>query len=126
MARHIHEQGGNVKGNAIDSSATTRYSSDPAIAPAGMPQKRNFTGSSLPNNRGTGVSLGAWASTAVCDSEQQRKAIRVITVEFPGTKRPTDYTGAESEAYQRQLQLYTEAISLIFLGEHYPEPDNQP
>lgn len=128
MAQYIHLQGGNVKGNAVDSTPTTLYSSDPAIAPKGAPQKRNLTGSYLPNNRGTGVSLGAWASTAVCDEAAQtsRKAIRVVTIEFPGNKRPEDYTDAESREHQKQLQLYTSAISQIFLGEHFVEPDNNP
>jgi len=128
MAAYIHQQGGNVKGNALDSSPTTLYGSDPAIAPAGTFQKRALTGSFLPQNRGTGVSLGAWASTAVCDEALQsnRKAIRVITIEFPGNKRPDDYTDAEATEHKKQLELYTAAISQIFLGEHYVEPDNNP
>ena len=128
MASYIHQQGGNVKGNALDSSPTALYGNDPAIAPQGTVQKRNLYGSTLPNNRGAGVSLGAWASTAVCDAElqQYRKAIRVITVEFPGNKRPADYTEAESLEHQKQLALYTAAISQIFLGEHYVEADNNP
>ncbi|MGV3657072.1 MAG: hypothetical protein ACO1NX_03925, partial [Chitinophagaceae bacterium] len=128
MAVYIHQQGGNVKGNAIDSSPTALYSSDPAIAPKGSVQKRALHGSNLPNKRGAGVSLGAWASTGVCDAEQQyqRKAIRVITVEFPGNKRPEDYTEAESREHHKQLELYTAAISQIFLGEHYIETDQNP
>lgn len=124
MARFIHKKGGNVKGNALDSKKpTTLYITDPAIAPKGAVQKRALTGSYLPNRRGTGVSLGAWASTAVCDAElnQYRNAIRVITIEFPGNKRPTDYTPAEQQEHQKQTQLYSAAIAQIFLGNHFTE-----
>jgi hypothetical protein len=125
MAAFIHNKGGNVMGNCLTGGQpTTLYSSDPQIAPKGQLQKRNLHGSPLPNNLGVGVSLGAWASTAVCDAtniENNRPAMRVITIEFPGNKRPVDYTPAERKEHEKQLQLYAAAISTTFLGEQYVE-----
>lgn len=127
MATFIHKKGGNVSGNGLaQNKPTTLYSSDPPIAPKGHLQKRNLRGSVLPNNLGTGVSLGAWASTAVCnaDGQMERQAMRVITVEFPGNKRPTDYTKAEKGEHEKQLRLYAAAISQVFLAQQLVETES--
>jgi hypothetical protein len=121
MAQYINAKGGYVPGNAIDSQARTLYHNDPYIAEQGQLQIRNLCGSQLNNLLGCGVSLGTWASTAVCDTAQlfkNRSAMRVITVEFPGNKRPVDYTAAERKEIEKQVQLYASAISNIFLNNH--------
>ncbi len=126
MAQHIAAQGGNVAGNALDSMANALYHNDPEIAPAGQLQKRNLRGSLLNKNLGSGVSLGTWASTAVCDTVQLHKSrnpMRVITVEFPGNKRPADYTEAEKKEHEKQVQLYASAISQVFLNNHSTEDE---
>ena len=127
MAQYIYKAGGNVSGNKLgEAQPTTLYGSDPAIAPKGSLQQRNLQGSVLPNNLGTGVSLGAWGTTAVCDeglSQYNRPAMRVITVEFPGNKRPEDYTASERKEHEKQLQLYAAAISRVFLAQQFIEED---
>ena len=126
MATYIHQKGGNVSGNGLAANTpNTLYSSDPPIAPKGALQKRNLYGSQLPNNLGMGVSLGSWAATAVCDANRQyqRPAMRVITVEFPGNKRPADYTAAERKEHEKQLSLYAGAISQVFLTQTFTQPD---
>ena len=115
-------------GNDLNQATpTTLYSSDPPIAPKGQLQKRNLQGSLLPNNLGMGVSLGAWASTAVCDADGQvaRQAMRVITIEFPGNKRPLDYTPAERAEHEKQLRLYAASISQVFLAKQFVENKTQ-
>ena len=77
--------------------------------------------------KGQGVSLGGWASTAIEDTanpEYNRPAIRLITVEFPGYKRPIDYETIEQQNYyQQQVQLYAASIKTIFLGNYYSEKE---
>jgi hypothetical protein len=130
MAKLIYENGGNVAGNRLDSIPTTRYHNDPEIAPEGLFQNRNLAGSALPNERGIGVSLGTWASTAVCDDLQtalNRPAMRLITVEFPGYKRPVDYEDATDRLYYKnQIELYTTAIKNIFLSSSFEESISDP
>jgi hypothetical protein len=126
MAKYIHRHGGKVAGNYIDSAPRTLYCNDPAIAAPGLVQQRNLRGSVLPGDLGCGVSLGSWASTAVCDSTdaaKNRPAMRLITVEFPGYKRPIDYSKEERATVHKGIQLYAAAISRVFLGNHHTEND---
>jgi hypothetical protein len=127
MARYIHQLGGSSPGNKLEHSPTALYYKDPCIAPKGFLQKRNINSSVLIKGKGQGVSLGSWASTAIEDAgnpANNRAAIRLITVEFPGYKRPADYNTITQQNYcQRQVQLYTAAIKTIFLGNHYTEEE---
>jgi len=125
MARFISNNGGTAPGNQLDCTPTALYYTDPVPAPAGSWQKRNIHGSKLPFNRGQGVSLGSWASTAVCDSRHpsmNRGAIRLITLEFPGCKRPIDYTDVRKKNYTKKLvSLYASSVRMIFLENYFPE-----
>lgn len=127
MADYIHQQGGIVPGNRLQQSTTALYYKDPCIAAKGFYQKRNINSNVLIKGKGQGVSLGGWASTAVEDSnnpDNNRDAIRLITVEFPGYKRPTDYKTVTEQNYcQRLVQLYAAAVKTIFFGNHYTEED---
>lgn len=124
MAKYIQGRGGNVAGNNLKKKPTALYYKDPIPAPAGMLQRRNMTGSILNANRGSGVSLGTWGATAVVaeDSALSRPAMRIITIEYPGCKRPIDYkTPAERQYHQRQVKTFAEALAVNFLGEGYVE-----
>jgi hypothetical protein len=125
IAQHIKQHGGYIPGNCLHKKPTALYYKDPAAAPAGSLQKRNFSGSSLPGKRGGGVSLGTWASTAVVDERdptKNREAMRILTMEFPGSKRPSDYTSKNQQAfYQQQVELYAAALKNIFLGNYFIE-----
>jgi hypothetical protein len=125
IAKQIQQSGGYIPGNRLHKNPTVLYYKDPATAPAGFLQKRNFSGSSLPGKRGGGVSLGTWASNAVFnerDTSKNRDAIRPITIEFPGSKRPVDYTLKNEQAfYQQNIELYAAALKNIFLGEYFIE-----
>ena len=127
MARYIHQSGGSTSGNELEKRPTALYYKDPVIVPKGFLQKRNINSNVLIKGKGHGVSLGSWASTAVEDSinpGNNRNAIRLITVEFPGYKRPIDYkTITQQNYYQRQVQLYAGAVKTIFLGNHYTEQE---
>lgn len=107
MAKATSRGGGFVPGNRLDSVPTALYYKDPSIAAAGTLQKRNREGSALPTGRGNGVSLGTWATTAVCkgNSENYRAAITLITVEFPGYKmdRRIKKNEANLEAYAKGI-----------------------
>src|SRR6185295_13234227 len=85
----------------------------------------NFSGSSLANNRGSGISLGTWASTTISDAKDpvlNREAMRILTIEFPGYKRPVDYDDVKQRDYfNRQVQLYASSIEHIFLREYFVE-----
>lgn len=117
MASRIREGGGKAPGNFSGTLPTALYYHDPAIAASGSLQQRNTHGSQLPGNRGYGISLGGWAATAVCDGKNDREAIRLITVEFPGYKSFLYYSGeAEKLLYLKNLQLYAASIAEIFLG----------
>ena len=120
MSQYICNNGGYVPGNHLQTAPTALYYNDPLIAETGTLQKRNLHGSPLPNNRGTGVSLGGWATSAVCekDSALIRDAIRLITVEFPGYKPSTAYTDKIQKAQcLLNIQLYSGAIAFVFLSE---------
>jgi hypothetical protein len=125
MAKYIYENGGNVAGNKLDSIPTALYYTDPTAVPYGKWQPRNLKGAAVPKDRGQGVSLGGWASTGVCDSlnlQRSRQPIRLITVEFPGYKRPIDYTTASDREYHKHLvDLYAASIESIFLGNYFEE-----
>lgn len=125
IAAFIHTQGGRVAGNKLDKAPTALYYKDPLPAGAGNWQKRNMTGSALAAKRGSGVSLGTWASTAIAhekDPAKNREAIRILTIEYPGYKRAADYYKESQQLFQfRQTDLFAAAIETIFLGQFYTE-----
>lgn len=122
MADFIENQGGCVLGNQLVVKPTAMYHSDHRAVPEGTFQKRNFEGSQLPNKRGYGVSLGSWATTAVADSNDGRNAIRLITMEFPGCKRPEDYKDEQQQLWCKQeIGRYTASIINIFLQNIHEE-----
>ena len=125
MAQHVHDGGGKAPGNKIRNAPTALYYKDPQPAPKGYFQKRNFTGSPMPGHKGSGVSLGTWASTAVKDPanpSNDRDAIRIITIEFPGSKRPVDYSNDRlKQVCNRQVKNYASAIQYVFLQEYFVE-----
>jgi hypothetical protein len=127
MASVIDKNGGYIPGNQLHRKSTALYYKDPIPADKGSFQKRNFSGSSLANNRGSGISLGTWASTAVCDAKDpmlNREAMRILTIEFPGYKRPVDYGDEKQKKYfTKQVDLYALAIDKIFLGEYFVEQE---
>ncbi len=119
MAFHVFNKGGYVPGNKLDLEPTTVYYKDPSPAPKGDWQPRNFTGSPAQGYKGSGVSLGTWASTAVKDSlypSNDRDAISIITIEFPGSRRPEDYpTSLQKTSCRKQVVAYASAIHEVFL-----------
>ncbi|MGZ8543938.1 MAG: hypothetical protein ACXWV0_01515 [Flavisolibacter sp.] len=118
MAEYIQGNGGLVPGNKLTDGATALYHCDPRTAPAGEVQKRNLHGSKLPSNRGYGVSLGGWATTAICEGPYSRDAMMLFTVEFPGYKSAEQIApGVERQQHVRNVKLYGEAIVKIFLNE---------
>lgn len=125
MAQYIESNGGRVPGNKLKKQPTALYHADPRVAKAGHQQKRNLEGSKLPGNRGYGVSLGSWASTAVDDPinrEYNRPAIRLITMEFPGYKRPGDYTDPLVQQQSRtNVELFAGSIRKVFLEDYFGE-----
>jgi hypothetical protein len=125
IAMNIYYSGGYIPGNQLIKKPTALYHKDPEPVAAGQFQKRNFKGSVLPGQRGGGISLGTWAATAVMDENdpsKNRDAIRILTIEFPGSKRPIDYrTNAEQSFWQRQIELYASGIQNIFLQEYFAE-----
>ena len=126
MARYVHFRGGFVAGNKPDTRPTPVYYLDPPPVPKGKFQPRNLYGSTSNGNRGQGVSLGSWATTAVTDTvniHYNRPAIRLITVEFPGAKRPTDYDPDDHEDYRTLVDLYASAIVNVFLENLYVEKE---
>ncbi len=125
IAKHIYENGGYIPGNRINSKPTALYYKDPVPTPKGFFQKRNMSGSPTPGHKGGGVSMGTWAATAVVDENnptKNRDAIRLITMEFPGSKRPVDYLQPKQQHYcQQQIERYAAALRAIFLGEYFVE-----
>ena len=124
IAKAIYEKGGHVPGNGLTKKPCALYYKDPPAAPAGLMQKRNFSGSPMPGHRGGGVSLGTWAATAVYDEKDpgnNRDAIRILTIEFPGSKRPIDYRKDLQPFYKKQVKLYASALKTVFLGEFFVE-----
>jgi hypothetical protein len=126
MAQAIVQQGGTAPGNRLDCTPTALYYKDPPVAALGQWQQRNTHGSVLSKNRGRGVSLGSWASTAVVDTlnpENDRPAIRLLTIEFPGYKRPLDYTTDQQPYFEKQVALYASAIQNVFLAQVFVEDE---
>jgi hypothetical protein len=127
MALLVAKKGGYIPGNRLNSDPTALYYKDPTPVDKGSFQQRNFSGSSLSNNRGSGISLGTWASTAVSGATNptmNRDAMRILTIEFPGYKRPGDYKDARQKDYfARQVDLYASAIEKIFLKKYFVEED---
>ena len=126
MAKYIDGNGGNAFGNKVKTSPSPLYYLDPKPALAGQIQQRNLTGMNL-MGRIDGVSLGSWASTAVCDeaNNYQRDAIRLLTIEFPGYKKPAEYIQQrEREWYEKQVELYSGAIYNYFLQPYCVEEDD--
>lgn len=124
IAGCVQKNGGYIPGNHLNKKPTALYYKDPGPVEAGAYQKRNYTGSVLPGQRGGGVSLGTWASTAVCDKQdpsKNREAIRIITMEFPGSKRPVDHKKELQAFYQRQVEVYATALKAVFLGNYFTE-----
>lgn len=125
IAKYIDQRGGNVAGNRLDKKATSLYYKDPTPMLKGVLQKRNMTGSLLHGHRGSGVSLGTWAATAIVhekDPSKSRDAMRIITIEYPGYKRPVDYpTEAKRESQQKQVELFASALQTVFLGRFFVE-----
>jgi hypothetical protein len=122
MAAAIEEGGGCALGNQLEQQPTVLYHSDHRAVQRGSFQKRNFTGSQLPNKRGFGVSLGSWATTAVEDGEGSRNAIRLLTMEFPGCRRPEDYKDTETQLWCKQeINRYTASIINVFLNNYQEE-----
>jgi len=122
MAGFISENGGRVPGNKLSSSPSALYYKDPFPAPAGALQARNLTGSTLNDGRGSGISLGTWASTAVCEGEGERSAMRLFTVEFPGYAAHRQYkTDASAQDCFLNIYLYATALTGIFLQDYFPE-----
>jgi hypothetical protein len=125
IASYIHQGGGKVAGNNLVKNPTALYYKDPVPVAAGYPQKRNMTGSALNAKRGSGVSLGTWASTAVAnekDPAKNREAMRILTIEYPGYKRPADYQSESQQLFQqKQTELFAKAIETFFLGNYYRE-----
>jgi hypothetical protein len=119
MAKYIQSNDGYIPGNSLDNSPSALYHCDFPAVPAGYKQPRNFHGSELPNKRGVGISLGSWASTAINDEKKpllNREAISILTMEFPGYKRPLDYkTLKEQQYFLHLIRLYASAIEHIFL-----------
>jgi hypothetical protein len=125
IAAFIHKNGAHVAGNKLESHPTALYYKDPSPVPAGQWQPRNMSGSQLNAKRGSGVSLGTWASTAVHDTlnpGNDRDAMRILTIEYPGYRRPVDYTGESQQLFHfRQVEVYAAAIETYFLGQYYVE-----
>lgn len=125
IAMHIQQQGGYIPGNNLNKKPTALYYKDPVPVAAGQFQKRNFTGSPMPGQKGGGISLGTWASTAVVDENnpsKSRDAMRILTMEFPGSKRPADYSSKKEQLFYQQLvELYAASLKNIFLQEYFVE-----
>lgn len=118
MAKHIDKLGAEVPGNKLAGVPTTIYYKDPQNITAGFIQPRSFRLMRANASKDYGVSLGTWAATTVCDhrGNRIRKASRVITVEFPGSKRPEDYTQQdEQEKCRKAIVAYASAIRHVFL-----------
>jgi len=129
MAQWVYRNNGFVPGNMLHLKPTALYYKDPSPVPKGELQPRNFVGSLLPGNRGSGISLGTWGSTAISEAKDplmNREAMRVVTIEFPGYKRPSDFKNSQNKMWlQQQVQLYASSIEKIFLGEYFIGQGNQ-
>ncbi|RYZ29085.1 MAG: hypothetical protein EOO10_07475 [Chitinophagaceae bacterium] len=126
MAKYIDEKGGNVAGNKIKTAPTALYYLDPKPAAFGEQQQRNLTGANM-KGKINGVSLGSWASTAVCDEKNNysRSAMRILTMEFPGYKKPSEYKYADDKKWFKDLvSLYAASIYNYFLQEYCVEEND--
>lgn len=124
MAKMVDSLGGNVAGNQLYKRVTALYYKDPTPVPAGRFQKRNMSGSSLQANRGSGVSMGTWGTTAIAGQSHNRDAMRVITLEFPGARRSQDYPpGAQRISVQNQVNSFAQSILSVFLQNYYVEDE---
>ncbi len=119
MASYVSTSGGTAPGNLLPQKPNAKYPSDPSIVNAGEKQPRAACGSLLPGNVGCGISLGTWATTAVADNDDpanNRDAITLITMEFPGSKRTVDYDAtSEIEACKKNVHAYAGCIKEVFL-----------
>ena len=125
MAERAAAGGAGVQGNRLDasghtqSSSSTQYRRDPPIAGIGQQQTRSTGSGDLPNNRGRGVSLGGWGSTAICDpanAAHNREAMRIITVEVSTTRRSGDMAAAQQASRRTEIEAHADAIREIFLA----------
>lgn len=124
MAKKVASTGGNVAGNQLNKQPTALYYKDPTPVAQGRFQKRNMSGSSLKANRGSGVSMGTWGTTAIAGQANNRSAMRVITLEFPGAKRPQDYnTGTQRIIVQKQIDAFAQSILGVFLQDYHVEEE---
>lgn len=116
MNKIVCRNGGKVNSISTDNIPVV-YHNDPGVVPAGHYQPRNLQGSKLPGGRGQGISLGSWATTAICndDSALGRAALILITVEFPGYKSSSYQEKEEKFNYFLNLRLYSLALSSVFL-----------
>jgi hypothetical protein len=125
MATLVDRHQGNVAGNHLDTKPTALYYKDPTPVAAGLPQKRNTVGAALKANRGSGISMGTWGTTAIekeKNSDFNRGAMRVITMEVPGAKRSFDYKTDQQKAFFRnQMLAFVNSIHDVFLGEYHVE-----
>jgi hypothetical protein len=119
MARRIANQKGEVPGNSLNTRATAIYASDPTVVPPGFLQPRNLHGSFLASHRGSGISLGGWATSAVCTEKgmEERGAAKLITLEFPGYLTAQARPEKERPQTKKNVMLYAAAISEVFLSE---------
>lgn len=125
MAKYVQRNGGNVGGNQLNKKPTALYYKDPTPVAPGHFQRRNMSGSSLKAHRGSGVSMGTWGTTAIAGQAQNRAAMRVLTIEFPGAKRPEDYpTAAQRSFFKEQVGVFAKSILNIFLQNNYPEEND--
>ncbi|HEY0041666.1 MAG TPA: hypothetical protein VGB71_13435, partial [Flavisolibacter sp.] len=127
MAKYIDDKGGNVAGNKIKTSPTALYYLDPKPAGVGEKQERNLVGANL-KGKINGISLGSWASTAVCDEANNyyRPAMRILTIEFPGYKMSAEYKFQDDRKwYTDMVNLYASSIHKYFLQAYYVE-ENTP
>ena len=125
MASFAKNQGGFVPGNLVNGKHNAVYHKDPVPAPMGAIQKRNFQGSPTKGFHGNGVSLGSWATTAINDDaipSHNRSALRVVTIEFPGSKRPEDHLSLKQQRWSmKQVNAFALAIQHIFLRPYFTE-----
>ena len=123
MAQHVATSGGLVPGNHLHHAPTAHYPKDPLIVAPYQFQPRSVCGSTLVANKGCGVSLGSWATTAIendDDPTHNRDAIMLITMEFPGYRRSLDYgTEKERKACRKQVLAYASSIQQIFLEKDF-------
>lgn len=119
MAKTARQYGAGMQGNGWPQKANTLYYRDPVAVPAGYFQPRSFSGSMGRLQRGKGITLGTWASTAIAlesDESLNRNAITVITLEFPGSRRPEDYSHEKQRrSCEKQADAFVKSLRSVFL-----------